>query len=1439
MAYQAGVAFISVLPTLKGFQRSVEAQLRGVDLDVTAKVKPEVDKAAAAKAAAEVEAMSAKVAAARDKETESAGKVRVAEQRLQELRDKGNTKASALAAAEEKLATNQRALAAAQKATTDSSSALEAAQNRLLEAQKKATDAAASQADAARNGDRAAGAFADAFKARLESAIRTLPDIKIDAHSSEADIVIAEVRRRLETLSDKRIGIDIDETIAVAELDGLKAALDDVARQHPSVSVRADTAAASAKLDEVSAQLRGLDGKTAKVDVNVDDKGGADKASGGLSLLSGKLFAVVAGIPALAAAGPAIAGIGLAAVAAAAGAGVLAIALNGIGDAYSAMVDADTSASTNATKNAHQVQDAERSLAEARASAADGAVSAAERVASAQQSLSDAERTSAERVQDALLRQQQAEISLATAQRDALRAQQALTDARRDAQRGLEDMQIAAVQADIDQKNAVLSLAQAQQALASVQANPFAAPGQLLAAQLGLQQAQLEAKRATLAKSRSSDDFARAQTAGVEGSPQVVSAQDQLSNAQQGVSNAQQAQIQAARDVADAQIEAANRVASAQQAITDAYREQASQARQSSNAIISAEEALATAAQGDVGAVNKVNEAMAKLAPAGQQFVLFLHSIKPELDSIGAAVQTGFLPGLQAGMQALLPVLPAIRDLFGAIGSALGGLATQAGQILAGPWWQDFFRVVGQEIVPALQTMGTLLGNFIQGGAGIFRALIPVATAFGQALIPISEAFAHFAESPAMQKIVEALTSAAGPAARLIGLLGDALGYLLPPLLSVGAAMLNAIVPALEKLLPPLGRVVGAVGDALVKALVAAAPSILKMADALGHFIGVLVDAFAPVLSQVAGLIGDLGKALSDNLAAALPLMEPLLKPMADSLSAILGLVGPLVPMILQLAGQALTPLLQLLPVLAPMIETWAQSMKLLSPPLLDVVKTLLEALLPVIKDLAPVIRPLLESLVGLFNSTMRDIIVPLLLYVVIPAMKAIADILKWLVDDMVHPLMLAFGKYSQDAYDNYIKPAFHAMDQGASLIGQSFKDFVKVVKEAWDDLGKIVGTPVKFMIDTVFNGGIGVMINTVADLVHAPRIAPINTSGIPHFAGGGVLDGYAPGQDTQIALLSPGEGVLVPEAVRALGARNILALNAAMSGRPASTGGAIPQFAGGGVVGDVLSLTGDLGKATKWLTDPVSSLKDALGSSTWVDMLAHATTGPIEQAADFLWKQVLSLGGLLGGGSSGSPAGNAQLDQWIAAAMAFASVPASWSGPLHTLIMRESGGNPRAINLTDSNALAGHPSQGLMQTIPGTFATYRDQRLSSDITDPVANIVAGINYIKARYGSIFSVQQAVGATPQGYAGGGVVPPYLFDDGGQLPVGYSTVLNATRKPEAVFTSDQLQSFSTGFPSDGWEISGVLDIDGMDARIDGRIQNSNSDTGTAIARRSRL
>ncbi|MEU1013466.1 transglycosylase SLT domain-containing protein [Streptomyces sp. NPDC005890] len=102
-------------------------------------------------------------------------------------------------------------------------------------------------------------------------------------------------------------------------------------------------------------------------------------------------------------------------------------------------------------------------------------------------------------------------------------------------------------------------------------------------------------------------------------------------------------------------------------------------------------------------------------------------------------------------------------------------------------------------------------------------------------------------------------------------------------------------------------------------------------------------------------------------------------------------------------------------------------------------------------------------------------------------------------------------------------------------------------------------------------------------------------------------------------------------------------------------------------------------------------------------------------------------------------------LDGWIRQAldiMKSKGIPGSYSG-LHRNIMRESSGNPTAINNWDINAINGIPSKGLLQVIPPTFQAYHVAGTSWNIYDPVANITAAANYAAHRYGSIDNVNSA------------------------------------------------------------------------------------------------
>ncbi|TWH18500.1 transglycosylase SLT domain-containing protein [Prauserella rugosa] len=98
------------------------------------------------------------------------------------------------------------------------------------------------------------------------------------------------------------------------------------------------------------------------------------------------------------------------------------------------------------------------------------------------------------------------------------------------------------------------------------------------------------------------------------------------------------------------------------------------------------------------------------------------------------------------------------------------------------------------------------------------------------------------------------------------------------------------------------------------------------------------------------------------------------------------------------------------------------------------------------------------------------------------------------------------------------------------------------------------------------------------------------------------------------------------------------------------------------------------------------------------------------------------------------------QVDRWINNAIDILrnnNVPVGYDlrDEIRTIIEKESSGDPRAINLWDSNAAKGIPSKGLMQTIDPTFDAHKLAG-HDDIYNPVDNIIAGVRYTLDRYGS-------------------------------------------------------------------------------------------------------
>lgn len=399
------------------------------------------------------------------------------------------------------------------------------------------------------------------------------------------------------------------------------------------------------------------------------------------------------------------------------------------------------------------------------------------------------------------------------------------------------------------------------------------------------------------------------------------------------------------------------------------------------------------------------------------------------------------------------------------------------------------------------------------------------------------------------------------------------------------------------------------------------------------------------------------------------------------------------------------------------------------------------------------VIKPVWDAFVAVVQFVWNNILRPLF-DVIGTAFRVLGDFFAW-------------------TWNNIIKPVLNAFSDLFRGIQKVVEAVVEAIKKSWDFISKIFGTPVKWVVDVIWNSGIVKFWNWIADKIGLGKLNTIDTSGWPHFAEGGMARGKGgPKSDSILARVSNGEFIMPADKTR-----DYYPILEAMRQ------GTLPGYALGGVVGDVISWVGDaVGDAVRFIRDPVGEFSKSVGiSNDWARGVANLPVSMITDAAKWLWEKIKALV---------SPEATADLStdelasrfrSILEAAIRWTGVGADWLGPLAVLIRRESGWNPRAINLTDSNAQRGTPSKGLMQTIDPTFQAYRDKRLPNDPYDPLANIVAGINYIKARYGSIHNVQQAnPNAAPRGY-----------DNGGWLPPGYTTVYNGTGEPELVLTSRQL------------------------------------------------
>src|ERR1044072_4922114 len=139
--------------------------------------------------------------------------------------------------------------------------------------------------------------------------------------------------------------------------------------------------------------------------------------------------------------------------------------------------------------------------------------------------------------------------------------------------------------------------------------------------------------------------------------------------------------------------------------------------------------------------------------------------------------------------------------------------------------------------------------------------------------------------------------------------------------------------------------------------------------------------------------------------------------------------------------------------------------------------------------------------------------------------------------------------------WDHVLHPVFdYIADKALPKLQGAFDTVVGAIKKIWDGLKKVVGAPIKFVLDTIINKGLIAGFNKVANWVDMDGFDPIPIpKALQSYATGGVMPGYTPGRDVHRFVsptagrleLSGGEAIMRPEWTAAMGPGYVHQMNA------------------------------------------------------------------------------------------------------------------------------------------------------------------------------------------------------------------------------------------------------------------------------------------------------
>jgi len=482
-----------------------------------------------------------------------------------------------------------------------------------------------------------------------------------------------------------------------------------------------------------------------------------------------------------------------------------------------------------------------------------------------------------------------------------------------------------------------------------------------------------------------------------------------------------------------------------------------------------------------------------------------------------------------------------------------------------------------------------------------------------------------------------------------------------------------------------------------------------------------------------------------------------------------------------------------------------------------------------------------IQTTIRIFSDWFRDILAPIIKGVV----DGIGSVFRWLHENVIRPVWDGIGSVIRRVWDGSIRPVFDAMsDWITNRVPAAFNQGVNAIKAFWDNLVNVVKKPVRWVLDVVVNQGFIRHFNNLAGTFGINKLPEVSLEG---WATGGYTGA---GRKYDVAgVVHRDEFVIRKESRRRFERENPGALDylnrtgelphAALPGGGSPHVGQsyaaalnvqdnLPGYDFGGLVTSAVNLATDVagavidagreligtaaGRVIDVAISPTRSVLDGIGGlfPGWAgDLMRGAGNHLLDGAREWIVNTLKGKNqdGTDVGSATPVAASNGGVMRWrdtVIQALGIAGLPKedAYINAWLSQIQSESNGDPNVTQngYVDVNTLSGDLAMGLVQVIGATFAAFRDPSLPNNRLDPLANLVAGMRYAKARYG--YGGMLGVIGHGHGYADGGRVtgnpswakafaaPPKLYDAGGLLTQGVQLIDHRRSTPDYVLTDSQ-------------------------------------------------